>query len=56
MFDFQNSFNGMFGKIAPGMCRLTMNGKIAVKGWTETVDIPLVEGAKQAEKLEREYL
>ena len=31
MFDFQNSFNGMFGKIAPGMCRLTMNGKIAVK-------------------------
>ena len=26
-----NIFNGMFGKIAPGMCRLTMNGKIAVK-------------------------
>lgn len=32
MFEnIQNSFNGMFGKIAPGMCRLTMNGKIAVK-------------------------
>ena len=32
MFDnFQNAFNGMFGKVAPGMCRLTMNGKIAVK-------------------------
>lgn len=32
MFEnLQNSFNGMFGKIAPGMCRLTMNGNIAVK-------------------------
>lgn len=32
MFEnIQNSFNGMFGKIAPGMCRLTMNGSIAVK-------------------------
>lgn len=32
MFEnIQNSFNGMFGKIAPGMCRLTMNGGIAVK-------------------------
>lgn len=32
MFEnIQNSFNGMFGKIAPGMCRLTMNGNIAVK-------------------------
>ncbi len=32
MFEnIQNSFNGMFGKIAPGMCRLTMNGEIAVK-------------------------
>lgn len=32
MFEnIQNSFNGMFGKIAPGMCRLTMNGAIAVK-------------------------
>lgn len=27
----QNTFNGLFGKIAPGMCRLTMNGNIAVK-------------------------
>lgn len=24
-------FNGMFGRLAPGMCRLSMNGKIAVK-------------------------
>lgn len=32
MFEnIQNSFNGMLGKIASGMCRLTMNGSIAVK-------------------------
>jgi hypothetical protein len=32
MFEnIQNTFNGLFGKIAPGMCRLTMNGSIAVK-------------------------
>jgi hypothetical protein len=32
MFEnLQNSFNGMFGKIAPGMCRITTNGNIAVK-------------------------
>lgn len=26
-----NVFNGMFGKVAPGMCRLSMSGGIAVK-------------------------
>lgn len=26
-----NTFNGMFGKIASGMCRLSMNGGVAVK-------------------------
>ena len=32
MFDsFENSFKGMFGKVATGLCRLTMNGNIAVK-------------------------
>lgn len=32
MFEnMQNQFNGIFGKVAPGMCRLTMNGNIAVK-------------------------
>ena len=32
MFEnIQNSFNGLFGKIATGMCRLTMNGNIAIK-------------------------
>lgn len=29
--DFNNMFNGMFGKVGAGMCRLTMNGNIAVK-------------------------
>jgi len=29
--NMNNMFNGMFGKIAPGMCRLSMSGKIAVK-------------------------
>ena len=29
--DLTSCFNGMFGKLGAGMCRLTMNGKIAVK-------------------------
>ncbi|MBS7261713.1 MAG: bifunctional phosphoribosyl-AMP cyclohydrolase/phosphoribosyl-ATP diphosphatase HisIE [Treponema sp.] len=33
-----------------------INGKIAVKGWTESLEIPLVEGAKQAEKYCSEML
>ena len=33
-----------------------INGKIAVKGWTQTVDISLVEGAKLAEKYCSELL
>ena len=31
MFDSMFSNSNLFGKIAPGMCRLTMNGNIAVK-------------------------
>lgn len=32
MFEnIQNQFNGMFGKTAPGMCKITMNGGIAIK-------------------------
>lgn len=31
MFDTSKFFNGIFGKIQPGMCRMTMNGNIAVK-------------------------
>lgn len=27
----EGMFNGLFGKIAPGMCRLSMDGRIAVK-------------------------
>lgn len=27
----EKMFNGMFGKIAPGLCRLSMNGGIAIK-------------------------
>lgn len=33
-----------------------INGKIAVKGWTETINVPLVEGAKQAEQYCSELL
>lgn len=29
--DMMSCFNGMFGKLGAGMCRLTMNGRIAVK-------------------------
>ena len=31
MFNSTNFFNGLFGKVQPGMCRITMNGEIAVK-------------------------
>lgn len=31
MFDTKSMFNGMFGKVSPGMCRLSMSGKIAIK-------------------------
>ena len=31
MFDSSKFFNGFFGKVQPGMCRLTMNGNIAIK-------------------------
>ena len=27
-----------------------INGNIAVKGWTETANIPLIDGAREAEK------
>ncbi|MBO5606638.1 MAG: bifunctional phosphoribosyl-AMP cyclohydrolase/phosphoribosyl-ATP diphosphatase HisIE [Treponema sp.] len=33
-----------------------INGKIALKGWTETADISLIEGAKEAEKYASELL
>ena len=33
-----------------------INGKIAVKGWTETANISLIEGAREAEKYASELL
>lgn len=33
-----------------------INGEIAIKGWTETAGIPLIEGAKEAEKYASELL
>ena len=34
----------------------SINGKIAVKGWTETVNVPLIEGAKLAQNFCSELL
>ena len=31
MFGMSGMFDGMFRKVGPDMCRLTMNGKIAVR-------------------------
>ena len=31
MFNMSNVMNGMFGKVASGMCRVSMNGDIAIK-------------------------
>lgn len=41
MFDAKTMFNGMFGKVQPGKCRLAMNGKIAVQtnGDYKTYDV-----------------
>lgn len=33
-----------------------INGEIAIKGWTETAGIPLIDGAKEAEKYASELL
>ena len=33
-----------------------INGEIAIKGWTETAGIPLIDGAKEAEKYSSELL
>ena len=54
--DFLNELAAAIGKDRIIISVDTINGKIAVKGWTETVDIPLIEGAKQAEKFCSELL
>ncbi len=34
----------------------SINGKIAVKGWTQSIDVSLIEGAREAEKYASELL
>ncbi len=53
---FLNELSNAIGKDRIIISVDAINGKIAVKGWTETVDVPLVEGAKQAEKFCSELL
>ena len=54
--EFLNELAAAIGKDRIIISVDAINGKIAVKGWTETVDISLVEGAKQAEKFCSELL
>lgn len=54
--DFLNELAAAIGKDRIIISVDAIDGKIAVKGWTETVNIPLVEGAKQAEKFCSELL
>ena len=54
--DFLNELEKAIGKDRIIISVDSINGKIAVKGWTQTVDISLVEGAKQAEKFCSELL
>ena len=54
--EFLNELAAAIGKDRIIISVDAINGKIAVKGWTESLDIPLVEGAKQAEKYCSELL
>ena len=54
--DFLNELIEAIGKQRIIISVDSINGKIAVKGWTETVNVPLVEGAKEAEKYCSELL
>lgn len=54
--EFLNQLISAIGKDRIVISVDAINGKIAVKGWTETVNIPLVEGAKQAQKFCSELL
>lgn len=53
---FLEELNKTIGKQRVIISVDAINGKIAVKGWTETVDIPLIDGAKEAEKYCSELL
>ncbi len=54
--EFLEELNKAIGKQRVIISVDAINGKIAVKGWTETVDIPLIDGAKEAEKYCSELL
>lgn len=54
--DFLNELAAAIGKDRIIISVDAINGKIAVKGWTETVNVPLVEGAAQAQKFCSELL
>ncbi len=54
--EFLDELAGAVGKQRIIISVDAINGKIAVQGWTETIDVPLVEGAKQAEKYCSELL
>lgn len=54
--DFLDELANAIGKQRIIISVDAINGKIAVKGWTETVNVPLVEGAIQAEKYCSELL
>ena len=54
--EFLNEVANAIGKERIIISVDSLNGKIAVKGWTETVDISLVKGAKEAEKYCSELL
>ena len=54
--DFLNELADAIGKERIIISVDAINGKIAVKGWTETVNVSLVEGARQAEKFCSELL
>lgn len=53
---FLEELNKAIGKQRVIVSVDAINGKIAVKGWTETVDISLIDGAKEAEKYCSELL
>lgn len=54
--EFLKELNSAIGRERVIISVDAIHGKIAVKGWTQTVDIPLVEGAEQAEKYCSELL
>ncbi len=53
---FLEDLNKAIGKQRVIISVDAIQGKIAVKGWTETVDISLIDGAKEAEKYCSELL